>query len=179
MTVDDQSAIGACKTLRRAPVVLQDMRPIDSSSSNLEYSYRPLNEFNQFWAGPSHWKIRKHLGKRRTQLNQQPNAANRPKNSKSKIEPIHFADTTVTEATSCTISLNSKTAEKQKRLNIYRKWDSKRMKLPTNLMFDRNRFNYFTNAASLPVNEFETLITPNTEETGYNYDNVDDNAVSV
>lgn len=179
MTVADQNAIHACRTLRRKPVVLEDLRPVDSSQ--LEYSYRPLNEFNQFWAGPSHWKFRKYSGAhvaRRSKIDQQTKHSTRTKTLKNKIEPVQFVEANVPEELSPKITsmilLKSKAAEKVKRMNSYRKWDSKKLKLPTNMQFDRNFFNFYTYALSLAMDENEPESTPAINETGYNYDNADD-----
>lgn len=55
-TEDDQNALRRCSGLRRKTQNPSDLRPV--STRLLEYSYRwPIVQQDQFWAGPSYWKI--------------------------------------------------------------------------------------------------------------------------
>ncbi|XP_037928118.1 uncharacterized protein LOC119662550 [Teleopsis dalmanni] len=51
ITLDEITAINRCGSLRRSAQIMEDLRPIDSSQ--LEYSYRELNNIQNCWIGPS------------------------------------------------------------------------------------------------------------------------------
>lgn len=168
---DDREAINACKGLRRETTILQDMRPVDGS--RLEYSYRPLDNINQFWAGPSYWKFRTKSRKLTTgnrisfdaSVSSQNSSSSSLASKRRKVpsrkgnEAVKFINTTYTSSESendenrCPdgdlddgtfLSIDSKVAQKFRKNNVYKRWDSKRLKLPTDLHVDRGLFNFFT-----------------------------------
>lgn len=194
LTQDDRAAITACKGLRRKTTIIEDLRPHDTTK--LEYSYRPLDNINQFWAGPSYWKFRK---SRKLTINRDsiatsegssvaPPPQKRKANSK-KIEPIRF--TTLIESVcekdvdsddEMFTSIDSKMAQKFKKTNVYKRWDSKKLKLPTDLHIDRNLFNYYTYCPSFSVVK-KTSETPadiidddHDADDVFDFDNADDGA---
>lgn len=180
LTQEDHEAINACKGLRRKQTLIEDLRPADATK--LEYSYRPLDNINQFWAGPSYWKFRKSrkLTMHRSSLASTASGQStikmvaqgaKRRNNRPKAEPTKF--TTLIESSLAIdqdsdddfISIDSRAAQKFKKSTLYRRWDSKRLKLPTDLHVDRNLFNYYTFCPSIssvkerpnetPVNEVE------------------------
>lgn len=166
---DDQAAISACKGLRRKATMIEDLRPSDTTK--LEYSYRPLDNINQFWAGPSYWKFRKSKSKatRESTTSEGHSIAPAPHATKRKatrkIEPIKFTsmiesttDKDVDSDDDLFIPIDSKAAQKFKKTIVYKRWDSKKLKLPTDLHIDRNLFNYYTYcpSASIVKNPSET-----------------------
>lgn len=156
LTADDHTAINQCRNLRRVTTIIDDLRPIDGSSIHLEYSYRPLENISQYWAGPSHWKFKRSRGKSLGIL-RQINEKTKKKPLKNRIEPIEF-DINFTET--IFIPINSKAASKLKKANIYKKWDAKKFRLPTDLKLDRERFNKFTFAPGLMINSHEPIVEP-------------------
>lgn len=191
LTQEDRAAISACKGLRRKATMIEDLRPSDTTK--LEYSYRPLDNINQFWAGPSYWKFRK---SRKLTMNREsiatsegstvvPTAhANRRRANRVKFEPIKF--TTLVESIceddadsdeDLFISIDSKQAQKFKKNSVYKRWDSKKLKLPTDLHIDRDLFNYYTYCPSMQIGGQKAIETPVTEidpDDGYDFDNGDD-----
>lgn len=168
LTADDHTAINQCRNLRRVTTIIEDMRPIDGSSIHLEYSYRPLENISQYWAGPSHWKFKRSRGKSTGILRQMnEKAAVKKKPLKSRIEPIEF-DINFTET--IFIPINSKAASKLKKANIYKKWDAKKLRLPTDLKLDRERFNKFTFAPGLMINSSEPIADPEEREIFHDED---------
>lgn len=162
---DDRDAIDACKGLRRKPTLINDMRPCDGA--RLEYSYRPLDNINQFWAGPSYWKIRpaarKLMGRLTISATESTSsnttqAVKRRVSNRSKVRTVKFVnhvsrkprdsghnddDDDDDEDDEIFLSIDSKTALKFKKTNVYKRWDSKRLKLPTDLHIDRDLFNSY------------------------------------
>lgn len=185
LTQEDREAISACKGLRRKQTLIEDLRPADATK--LEYSYRPLDNINQFWAGPSYWKFRKSrkLTMHRSSLAstasgqstvQMAHGAKRRRNNRSKVEPTKF--TTLIESTCAEdedsdddfISIDSRGAQKFKKSTLYKRWDSKRLKLPTDLHIDRHLFNYYTFCPSVSIVKDSPSETPVDEvENGYNF----------
>lgn len=189
-TQEDRAAISLCKGLRRKTTMIEDLRPSDTTK--LEYSYRPLDNINQFWAGPSYWKFRK---SRKLTMNREsiatsegstvaPTAhANRRRANRMKIEPVKF--TTLVESIcendadsddDLFASIDSKIAQKFKKNSVYKRWDSKKLKLPTDLHIDHDLFNYYTYFPSVPIGKkpIETPVTEIDTEDGYDFDNGDD-----
>lgn len=193
LTPDDHAAITACKGLRRKTEMIDDLRPSDTTK--LEYSYRPLDNINQFWAGPSYWKFRK---SRKLTMNRDSVAsseansvapvahANKRKANRNKIEPIKF--TTLIESVcendvdsddDIFISIDSKQAQKFKKTVVYKRWDSKKLKLPTDLHIDRSLFNYYTYCPSVSIlkKPSETPANDIDADDAYDcFDNTDDGA---
>lgn len=184
--LDDRAAITACKGLRRKATNIEDLRPDDTTK--LEYSYRLLDTINQFWAGPSYWKIRKSrkltvYGE--TAASSMDGAATtnthtvKRKNSRNKMELIKFTSVASSilgnndddSDDAAFISIDSKQAQKFKKTNVYKRWDSKKLKLPTDLHIDRNLFNYYTYCPSTSVTKNVTeSVTPANDVEGDTYD---------
>lgn len=180
LTSDDRNAIVACKGLRRVPTVIEDLRPDDASK--LEYSYRPLDNINQFWAGPSYWKFRKSrkmtIGKDSSVAsvptrNAEHQAAKR-KNNRNKFEPIPLNKFDEEDEDSLFIQILSKAAQRMKKTNSHKRWDLKKLKLPTDLHIDRNLFEFYEFCPGVPLQHIDANSTPQIQTSGYNYDNADD-----
>lgn len=189
LSQEDRVAISACKGLRRKTTIIEDLRPSDATK--LEYSYRPLDNINQFWAGPSYWKFRK---SRKLTMNRasvssltdgQPSVqmaqAIRRRNNRTKAEPTKFTtlienigDSNEDSDDEMFISIDSKPAQKFKKTTLYKRWDSKRLKLPTDLHIDRNLFNYYTFCPSISMIKTNPNATPATERDFDDYDIGDD-----
>lgn len=176
LTQEDRAAISACKGLRRKTTIIEDLRPSDNSK--LEYSYRPLDNISQFWAGPSYWKFRK---SRKLTMNRASIAtsegssiapaphANRRRVNRLKVEPIKFTtlignqlDDSVDSDDDIFIPIDSKQGQKFKKNNVYKRWDSKKLKLPTDLNIDRDLFSHYTFYPSFQIWK-KTVETPITE----------------
>lgn len=185
---DDRVAINACKGLRRPTTIIADLRPADTTE--LEYSYRPLDNINQFWAGPSYWKFRK---SRKLTMNKEASVntvehnaiqTGTKRKATKKVEVITFQfenndlnrydEESTKEDGNEYISINSKTAQKFKKSNLYKRWDSKKLKLPTDLRIDRNLFDYHTFSPGINIRRADPSATPQIQTSGYNYDNADD-----
>lgn len=174
--MEDRFAIEACRGLRRPPVLIENLAPLDASSSTLEYSYRPLDNINQFWAGPSHWKFKKlSIGGGHQLINR--NSLENPtdktkkkrvtkKTLKNKLQELTFED----EDEKLLVPLETMN---NRHVN-YKKWDPKKLKLPTNHKLDRNCFNVFKYAQSLSVNACEVGGTVDIPSSNYEYDNAVD-----
>lgn len=190
LTQDDRAAISACKGLRRKTTLIEDLRPSDSTK--LEYSYRPLDNINQYWAGPSYWKFRK---SRKLTIEQgsmgtiefssvAPTAHAKRKINKNRIEPIKFTklienvcDSPVDSDDDTFITVDSKHAQKFKKTNNSKRWDSKKLKLPTDLHIDRNLFNYYAYCPNVYVGIKQPSETPANEvdtDDGFDFDSTDD-----
>lgn len=183
LTPEDRTAINACKGLRRQKTIIEDLRPDDTSK--LEYSYRPLDNINQFWAGPSYWKFRKSrkltINKDSTESTDASSKAvaaaqaQKRRSQKKKLETIPIIQLyDANEDNGIFISINSKMAEKLKKGNWQKRWDPKKLKLPTDLQIDRTLFNHYEYCPSLTVKSSEPKVVPQINAGGYNYDNVDD-----
>ncbi|XP_067625439.1 condensin complex subunit 2 isoform X2 [Eurosta solidaginis] len=149
LTTEERTAITNCRGLRKAPVVIEDLRPVDASSK-LEYSYRPLDKISQFWAGPSHWKFKRSRPRFSTQatlqgVNNQRATARRPNAlSKKRSKQLQFEQ----EFDDIFINLDKYKARKA---NFQKKWDQRKLKLPTDLQLDPEMFNKFKCAPSAVV----------------------------
>lgn len=190
LTQEDRVAISACKGLRRKTTIIEDLRPSDTTK--LEYSYRPLHNIDQFWAGPSYWKFRK---SRKLTMNREsiatsegstvaPTAhANRRRANRLKFEPVKF--TSMIESVrekggdsddDIFVAIDSKVGQKFKKTNVYKRWDSKKLKLPTDLHIDRDLFGYHAYCPSFSIGKkpIETPVTEIDADDGYDFDNGDD-----
>uniref|UniRef100_A0A1A9WKC6 Condensin complex subunit 2 n=1 Tax=Glossina brevipalpis TaxID=37001 RepID=A0A1A9WKC6_9MUSC len=149
LTIEERNAINNCRGLRKAPVIIEDLRPVDANSK-LEYSYRALDKISQFWAGPSHWKFKRSRNRLTNEgvsgrvLNHRApryrQALDRKKAKQLKYG--QFEDDAF-------IALDQKF--KNRKANIQKKWDSKKLKLPVDLQLNNNRFSYFTLAPGLTI----------------------------
>lgn len=152
------------------------MRPVNGTK--LEYSYRPLDNINQFWAGPSYWKIRPKS--RKLTMGGRPSFADsdaassqassiathtikRKVTNRSKAEKIRFVSMINNvpddsrdiseDEDDAYMSIESKVAQKFKKTNVYKRWDSKRLKLPTDLQIDRGLFGYYEYCPSVVIHK--------------------------
>lgn len=173
----EMTALRAVKNLNRVGTVMDDMRPVDSSSVLLEYSYRPMDNIMKFWAGPSYWKInrpRVSVMGTSTVATVAASAAHRPRKMvRKKFAPIEFVDDDECDV-SAFISVNSKEAQKLRKVNIYKRWEPKKLKLPTNLHLDRNRYDTFFYAPSLHHEWSKQPVHTLDVQTSYNYSNAED-----
>uniref|UniRef100_U5EZU8 Condensin complex subunit 2 n=1 Tax=Corethrella appendiculata TaxID=1370023 RepID=U5EZU8_9DIPT len=184
---EDLQALQACRGLKRQTMVLEDMRPVDHSI--LEYSYRPLDIIDQFWAGPSHWKFKR--SKPRSTLRSSvatgttgaSGAGEQVKGARQVRRKKRFETDTIDDALSLNESrfrivnesrpLKSITYQKQ---TILKKWDNKKLKLPTDLNLERNRYDVFHLAPGLRTKESTSDAEPNVPASDYDYNNPTDQA---
>ncbi|KAI9586697.1 condensin complex subunit 2 [Glossina fuscipes] len=149
LTIEDRTAINNCRGLRKVPVVIEDLRPVDANSK-LEYSYRPMDKISQFWAGPSHWKFKRIRNRRSSEvvvgrvLNRR-GPRQRQALDRKKAKQLKF-DQSEEEGF---IPLDQKF--KDRKANIQKKWDHKKLKLPVDLQLNSDRFSYFTLAPGLAI----------------------------
>ncbi|XP_073824026.1 non-SMC condensin I complex subunit H isoform X2 [Musca autumnalis] len=158
LTVEERTAINNCRGLRKEPVLIEDLRPVDASSK-LEYSYRPLDKISQFWAGPSHWKFKRTRPTRLTLASQQQHISSdgiagrlnqRAKRNKIALEKKKSKQLTFGEFhDELFIKLDDK--YKSRKANIQKKWDQRKLKLPMDLQVDPMRFCYFKLAPGLTL----------------------------
>ncbi|KAM7354244.1 non-SMC condensin I complex subunit H [Cochliomyia hominivorax] len=155
LTTEERTAINNCRGLRKAPILIEDLRPVDASSK-LEYSYRPLDKISQFWAGPSHWKFKRARTVRSSLHVQQTDAtAGRPLNQrtkrakkaidKNKSKQLKFGEF----HDELFIKYDDK--YKSRKANIQKKWDQRKLKLPVDMQIDTERFFFYTLAPGIPV----------------------------
>ncbi|XP_055390425.1 condensin complex subunit 2 [Condylostylus longicornis] len=176
LTQEEQIAINKCKGLRRVPVVIEDMRPVDSTS-NLEYSYRPLDKISQFWAGPSHWKFKKSrktsfsMVQRLTQSTEVGSKQKQRPRRVNRLQPkqVQFGET----HDDLFQKLDSKKS-KLKKANVQKKWDAKKLKLPTDLQIDEECFDVYEYGPAIQVSEIDNAISPDLPLESYDYNNATD-----
>lgn len=168
MTEADQVAMQRCKGLKRQPVMIDDMQP--ETAVNLEYSYRPLDMIDQFWAGPSHWKFRQ---SRRTQASVGMRASNVLGNSIENVGTVGQKPKVVrkrkivnkTEATledACNVDEDAqhivmKITLKMKgtqlsNQTIAKKWEVKKLRLPADYKVPLEIFDKYLHASTLGIN---------------------------
>lgn len=149
LTTEERTAINNCRGLRKAPVLLEDLRPVDATSK-LEYSYRPLDKISQFWAGPSHWKFKRSRPRSSTHAtlqgvnNQRAPARRGHAINKKRSKQLQFEQ----EFDDIFIKIDKYKARKA---NFHKKWDQRKLKLPTDLQLDAEMFNKFKCAPSAVV----------------------------
>lgn len=191
LTEEDRDAIGHCKGLRRATQLIEELRPEDTTK-NLEYSYRPLDQISQFWAGPSYWKFRK---SRKLTINSNATTdsaggavATQTKRRQPRVKlnpvfvediPLDESDATVASAQTkddtIYVQLKSKGGQKYHKSNLYKRFDGKKLKLPTDYRMDRNLFDTYEYAAGCFKVPTNTPVVPpppleygeNVEEHGF------------
>lgn len=171
-------ALRQVKNLHRTGTVMEDMRPVDSTSALLEYSYRPMDNIMKFWAGPSYWKINRPrvsvMATSRAAVTETVAASNRGRKvARKRYEPIEFKDKEDCDF-SMFISVNSAAAQKLRRVNVSKRWDPKATKLPTNLHMDRNRYDTYYYAPNLRHEWSKQPVHTLDVQTSYNYSNADD-----
>ncbi|EDV99066.1 condensin complex subunit 2 [Drosophila grimshawi] len=161
LTPEELLALNRCRALRNKPVVVEDLRPVDGRSK-LEYSYRPMDKISQFWAGPSHWKF-KRMRARSTigQSNALDNnsaggnsgataAATRARRAallaaKRRSKQLNFG--VYTESLFQTLDANTKL----RKANFQKRWDARKLMLPTKFDFEPNYFYKYDYAPSIKV----------------------------
>lgn len=188
---EDQIALQNCRGLKRKTVLIEDMRPIDSSSANLEYSYRALDNISQFWAGPSHWKFKRSKNLRSASLRMstlsgpEAEGKSKPKEKqtrKKKRFDVNALDDIISVGEELFPTYNPNRPVKNithLKSMICKKWDSKKLKLPTDFHLDRARFSINNFSRGLKVIDFDAAPEPDVPVDGYDYDNpVDQNYCS-
>lgn len=172
---EDHAAVMACRGLRREMVVVEDMRPVDATSSSLEYSYRPLDNIAQFWAGPSYWKIR-----RTTNVTAKTNDSNQQVAAKKKtVKKKKKNDVQLTTDEFNTIPDVFVTRDPVKPLKnitytrsyLNRTWNTKRLKLPLNRHLEHDMFDTFESGPQFRPSNQEPKVEPELLVESYNYDN--------
>lgn len=165
LTTEERTTLQRCRALRKQPVMIDDLRPLDGSTK-LEYSYRPMDKISQFWAGPSHWKFKRTRGRTTFGVsNSQDNgvagsgggaaggitaATNRIRRAaqqaaKRRSKPINFGE--FTENLFQTLDANTKT----RKANFQKRWDARKLMLPTKFEFEPNYFYKYDYAPGIKV----------------------------
>ncbi|SPP85963.1 condensin complex subunit 2 [Drosophila guanche] len=153
LTVEEQAVVQNCRRLRKTAEFIDDLRPVDGVS-RLDYSYRPMEQISQFWAGPAHWKF-KRTRPRSTlaQTNGQTDAVPTAKPRKTaavakrrckevtygKFKEEHFQP------------IDAKL--KQRKVNYQKKWDARKLMLPTKFNFEDDYFFKYDSAPSIKVSQ--------------------------
>ncbi|XP_034472045.1 condensin complex subunit 2 [Drosophila innubila] len=164
LTAEERTTLQNCRLLRKQPERIDDLRPVDGSS-RLEYSYRPMDQISQFWAGPSHWKFRRTRARSTLgQLNVQDNnaacgrgsstnnnaAAARARRAaqqaaRRRSQQLNFG--LYIESMFQTLEFNTKL----RKANCQKKWDARKLVLPTRFEFEPNYFYRYEHAPSIKV----------------------------
>ena len=186
----DRLAVDRCKGLRRTAVIIEDMQP--ETCENLEYSYRPLDMIDQFWAGPSHWKFRQSrrtnfsIGTRISHLTNvtevgaavQRNKVPRKRKLITKCDPTLEDVRNVDEDTNgLLVKITAKIKGTQlSNQTIAKKWDAKKHRLPNDYKVPLDIFDKFINASSIHINSnHDVTFTGNDDDDApYNYNNEND-----
>lgn len=191
MNEQDLNAVHRCKGLRRVPVLIEDMQP--ETCANLEYSYRPLEMIDQFWAGPSHWKFR---NSRRTAMSMGTRASHvtnstqicgviGQKNTVRKRKvvknsgPVLMGDIYNTDENMQNVVVKITSRMKGTMLSVQtisKKWDTKKHKLPQDYKIPIETFEKFLNKSTIQINSNPDItFTGNDDDgAGYDYDNETD-----
>ncbi|XP_017117103.1 condensin complex subunit 2 [Drosophila elegans] len=156
LTTEEQTVINNCRRLRKQTEFINDLRPVDGSSK-LEYSYRPMEQISQFWAGPSHWKFkrtrpRSTFSQTNGQADTQPVRHPRPKksthlNANRRAKAVAYGK--VTENAFQPLD----TTIRQRRVNFQKKWDSRKLVLPTKFNLDPDYFFKYESAPSIKLSQ--------------------------
>uniref|UniRef100_A0A182QLJ6 Condensin complex subunit 2 n=1 Tax=Anopheles farauti TaxID=69004 RepID=A0A182QLJ6_9DIPT len=160
---DDEMALEQCKGLMRKTVLIEDMRPLETTSSQLEYSYRPLENISQFWAGPAHWKFKRSMRPRSTMAGGSETASTTSGTSgkervvrRKKRFELETLDDVLSVSEDLFREYNPNRPIKgitHLKSLVCKKWESKRLKLPTDYKLDTNRFEVYMYARGLSVPE--------------------------
>lgn len=186
---NEMQVLERCKGLKRQPIMIEDMQP--DTAVHLEYSYRPLDMIDQFWAGPSHWKFRQSrrthamsLGSRHSQEISAAShlaltTAQKPKVTKkkklTKKTELTYEDIVNIEESDVLVSITKKTKGNQLTVQVIsKKWDSKKLKLPTDFRISSETFDSFTHASSIHIATNPDVTFTNDDESPYDYDNEND-----
>lgn len=192
LTELDRVAVDRCKGLRRQAIVIEDMQP--ENSENFEYSYRPLNMIDQFWAGPSHWKFRQShrsvnsIGARSSHIANLTEfagtAGQKPKVSR-KRKIVKKLEGTLEDACNVDDDIGSLIVRITHRMRgtllsnqtISKKWDVKKHKLPLDFKVQLDIFDKFTQASTVRINSnHDVTFTGNDDDDAapYDYNNEND-----
>ncbi|XP_049539308.1 condensin complex subunit 2 [Anopheles darlingi] len=183
---DDERALRQCKGLMRKMIHIEDMRPVDTSCSQLEYSYRPLDHISQFWAGPAHWKFKRSIVPRRTilaHLGSESSSTSGPSVKKRSTgrRRKRFEQDSLDDVFSVSEQVFQPyiPGRPLKGINclkssICKKWDSKKLKLPTDYKLDRERFDKWQYARGLTIRENRNVAVELSPSEEYNCDAGDD-----
>lgn len=192
---DQREALNRCRGLKRQPILIEDMQP-ETSAALSDYSYRPIDTIDQFWAGPSHWKFRcsrrTHLsGSIGSRSSYQGTAAStscisevqavqqRPKTVRKK-KIVRRADVSLEEALNADDSdtlFVQKGKSKSTQITVQimtKRWDSKKLKLPMDHHVSSDIFDSFSHANALAINTNPDATftgADNDDDNAYNYDN--------
>ncbi|XP_053670361.1 condensin complex subunit 2 [Anopheles nili] len=180
---DDVMALEQCKGLRRKTVMIEDMRPVDTTSSPLEYSYRPLDNISQFWAGPAHWKFKRSMRPRMAisitdaTSSNTASAIERPRRRRKRFE-LETLDDILSVSESMFLEYNPSRPIKgitHLKSLICKKWETKKLKLPTDYNIDPKRFEVFKYAKGINVPDPKDMeATNHAPSEEYNCDTGDD-----
>ncbi|XP_017095864.2 condensin complex subunit 2 [Drosophila bipectinata] len=156
LTIEEQMVIHNCRRLRKQATVIDDLRPVDGSSK-LEYSYRPMEQISQFWAGPSHWKFKRNRarstlfqanGQTDTQVGStQKKSSKKSAQQAAKRKNKMIAYDNVTQDFFQPLDASVK----QRKVNFQKKWDSRKLSLPTKFIFDSDYFFKYDSAPSIKL----------------------------
>ncbi|XP_037710704.1 condensin complex subunit 2-like [Drosophila subpulchrella] len=150
LTTEEQMVLKSCSRLQKPTEFLKDLRPVDGNSK-LEYCYRPMEKISQFWAGPSHWKF-----KRTSTVPQDNQAVRRERPKMSSNQNVNrrakaVAYDNVTEG-SFEQQDSSDFTKKQRRVN-FKKWDHRKLMLPTHFNLDPDLFFKYDSAPSIKLSK--------------------------
>lgn len=186
----DLVALERCKGLRRQPVVIEDMQP--ECASVLEYSYRPLEHIDRFWAGPSHWKFRQ---SRQTGLSMCASRLNHPSERAStgsqkrkivrKRKVVKKREATLEDVADIDDNVRGVIVKITPRMRgtqlavhtIAGKWDPKKNKLPCDYRTPLDIFMKFLHAphTSISANYGVTHASCHDDDVQYDFNNNEDN----
>lgn len=145
---EDEAALKACSALYIAQNRLTDLRPVEIIAP-LEYSYRPMNGINQFWAGPSHWKFCRTTNARKPATKIQQKKTTVRKTTKNiKNGPLDFFSNDINEDKDFVL-VKSAQSKKIKKLACYTDPNPKELKLPEDLKIASSFFEQYFFAPSL------------------------------
>lgn len=142
LDADDRQALEHCRSLQCSVHSVQILPP--TGPHNLEYSYQPLDRIRQFWAGPSYWKYLPS----RARLNDTSKRGTKRKRGAAFARPI-FVQQSRSAATAKNadenvfLSLNSAANVRYTKSNVYRKFDTAKMKLPKDFGLGRDIFDTY------------------------------------
>lgn len=186
---DQRMALNRCKGLKRLPILIEDMQP-ETSAVLSDYSYRPLDMIDQFWAGPSHWKFRHsrrtHMNSIATRASQanfsgaseiQPAINQRPKIVRKKkiIRRLEITIEDVINFDDADNLFTQKGKSKNTQITVQimaKRWDAKKLKLPVDHRVPSDIFDTFVHASSIQIAPNPDVTFTGTDNgDNYNYDN--------
>ncbi|KAH8410318.1 hypothetical protein KR009_011721 [Drosophila setifemur] len=166
LSVEEQMMVKNCRRLRKQAEVIEDLRPVDGTSK-LEYSYRPMEQISQFWAGPSHWKFkrtrpRSTMAQANGQVEPQTGITQRTKKSaqpaaKKRVKQLDYSK--VTED-----FFQPLDTTKLRKVNFQKKWDARKLILPTKFNFEPDYFLKYDSAPS--INLTQRVEEPDSDDGG-------------